>query len=149
MTIRIVIQGWTDAAAIVAPRIKVHSRSALQLGMYVACERGGGDYTYPRDVRVDLDESNPTPHYFAFDQEVQDPFMLSVSQQRVEVVDLRVTASERLYEWTAELDVFTAGRQDTITVDDNGRPFRLSGAPNSSQSLHQWIDGRWQRVSSG
>jgi len=142
--LRLTIQARTDAAIVVMIRIKVVSRGPLLTGTYLACYRGGGDFAVQRDARVDLDEPDPRVRYFVADQETSTSLSLTLTRQTVEMIDLYVTATRASYEWTAEADILADGKQYTLSIDYQGKPFRTSGlAPGAAIVYVAGTSGGW------
>jgi hypothetical protein len=110
----------------------------------VSCHIDGGDFVVPRDVRVNLDEPQPVLHYFVAGQEVASPFVLSLTSGEAEVIDLHVTATTGLNDWTAEIAVVVDGDRRITVIDDDGQPFRTTGVLPEAATVYEWGGGGWE-----
>ncbi|MEV0777849.1 helix-turn-helix domain-containing protein [Streptomyces sp. NPDC050433] len=89
-------------------------------GTGVGC--GGGVTT--RAFSVDLDAGRPSVE----PQGGQRDFPYKVSESDPEVFYITANASARYVSWYLELEWSSGGRKGTLRIDDQGKPFRTSGA---------------------
>lgn len=122
---------------------------------------GGADPLVPRAVLIDLDASGPTPLYFpripeewlsrsgsaGIDPRKAKPFGFTLPRGGSESFDfVALSFQHRSCEFTLAITAVLNGQSKQITIDDDGRPFRVAGNPGidywmyspSSPPLHQW-----------
>jgi hypothetical protein len=98
---------------------------------------GGAELTY-RGMHVDLDGfGTPTAHFVAQDgTQAQRPPVISVRAGEAEMFHITGHAEYEYIEWVAEVLLIVDGQRKTVTIDDDGEPFRTCG-----KDLRQWY--RW------
>ncbi|MEV5357254.1 helix-turn-helix transcriptional regulator [Streptomyces sp. NPDC052693] len=102
---------------------------------------GGGVPT--RFFTVALDASRPA----VVPEAGHDDFPFKVSESDPEVYYIRADASAYDVSWYLELRWSSGGRQGTLTVDDEGRPFRTSG--NNGRPAYEFPLGGEKWVKAG
>lgn len=138
--LRVTVQGRSEASVVLTLRVKILERHAVKQGIYLTCPRGG-DAVVPRDVRFDLDEKSPSPHYFISDQEAESALIMSVTKGHEEIIDIHAAAEDGLYHWVAELDILADGQRIVETLDDSGKPFRTSGVVRAA--AYSFQESEW------
>ncbi|MGW5199185.1 hypothetical protein [Streptomyces spiralis] len=114
--------------------MKIHVRNckpALK-GPYIR-EIGGGDAP-SRFLLVDLDDPHPSaqpwngPNSSIPHSKVEpEDFPFFVSEKDLEYFEVSVKAEKRYCEWEGEIFWAVDGKKGSTKVDNEGRPFRLSG----------------------
>lgn len=100
---------------------------------------GGGVTT--RAFSVDLDAGRPD----VVPQGGQRGFPYSVSESDPEVFYVTANVSEHAVSWYLELEWSSGGREDTLRIDDHGKPFRTSGAQGRpSYEYPLGGDSKWE-----
>ncbi|MEH1097842.1 hypothetical protein [Micromonospora sp. CPCC 205561] len=130
------VQGVDEAQVTLTDlRVRVVARRPALLGVFAA-PGGGGPSAY-RWVEADLDEEPPalTAGMFRLGEqsmpeherkEIRFPYRVSVTDAETFLV---VGHTERCdCDWRIEVDWASRGRVGTVTVDDGGRPFRVTGS---------------------
>ena len=112
-----------EPVTINAIRIKVVRRASPVQGWYAVAPGCGGSLI--RIADIDLDKPSAPIRFFAKGSE-QKQLALFVTRTDVEVIQLWARTRTALVDWTAE--VFYSGPKGdgSVTVDDNGRPFRVT-----------------------
>lgn len=118
----------------------VASEEPLAWNDYATGVGCGGDVT-TRTFGVDLDAGRPSVET----KGGQRDFPYSVSESDPEVFYVRANASARYVSWYLELEWSSGGREGTLRIDDNGKPFRTSGAAGRP-SFHYPLGGspKWE-----
>ncbi|MFI5485587.1 hypothetical protein [Micromonospora echinaurantiaca] len=129
------VQGVSEAQVTLTDlRVRVAARRPALRGVF-AVPGGGGPSAY-RWVDADLDEDPPVLHAGMFTEgegsvpaherrEIRFPYRVSLTDAETFLV---VGHTERCdCEWRVELDWASQGRTGTVTIDDAGRPFRVTG----------------------
>jgi hypothetical protein len=110
-------------------------------GTYVVCTVGGADIT-TRHIAVDLDLfGEPTTRYVKDGGESTGRFVFQLTRGEAEIFNIEARAESSYCEWVAELFLLVDGKRRTISIDDDGKPFRTT-AP-SGLKAHHWTDERW------
>ncbi|MET9558142.1 helix-turn-helix transcriptional regulator [Streptomyces sp. NPDC006645] len=100
---------------------------------------GGGVTT--RAFAVDLDAGRPT----VVTKGGQRDFPYKVSESDPEVFQISANASARYVSWYLELEWSSGGREGTLRIDDQGQPFRTSGAKGRpSYNYPLGGDSKWE-----
>ncbi|WP_405441384.1 helix-turn-helix domain-containing protein [Streptomyces niveus] len=100
---------------------------------------GGGVTT--RAFAVDLDAGRPS----VVTKGGQRDFPYKVSESDPEVFQISANASARYVSWYLELEWSSGGREGTLRIDDQGKPFRTSGA--KGRPSYQYLlggDSKWE-----
>jgi len=122
----VVRSGATAPFFILGATPKIVSREAPITGTWITPQGGG-----PQDVRemyVDLDFDQPS---VTKDADWEFPLRVSEADPEIFTVVARTKACH--CSWVVELVVQLAnGEVRTVTVDDNGRPFELTGTSNTT-----------------
>ncbi len=82
-----------------------------------------------RRAQANLDSERAVVRYVSVNGVVSRNLALEVSSTAPQVIELRAATRRRRVAWTAELTVTDDdGRTSTVTVDDDGEPFRVTSA---------------------
>ncbi|MEV0429768.1 hypothetical protein [Micromonospora sp. NPDC050495] len=129
------VQGISEAQVTLTDlRVRVLARRPPVPGVLIGLG-GGGSGAY-RWVDADLDKQPPLLTSGRFEEgeqhvpeherkEIRFPYRVSVSDAETFVVVGHTAACD--CDWTIEVDWASQGRTGTVTVDDAGRPFRVTG----------------------
>ncbi|MFI7431222.1 hypothetical protein ACIBPB_29935 [Micromonospora sp. NPDC049836] len=129
------VQGTSEAQVTLTDlRVRVLARRPPVRGVFFA-PGGGGPSAY-RWVNADLDEEPPVLTAGMFEdgeggvpeherKEIRFPYRVSVSDAETFLV-IGYTVHCDCY-WKVEVDWASQGRLGTVTIDDAGRPFRVTG----------------------
>jgi hypothetical protein len=91
---------------------------------------------------VDLDLfGEPTTRYVKDGGESTGRFVFQLARGEAEIFNIEARAESSYCEWVAELFLLVDGKRRTISIDDDGKPFRTT-AP-SGLKIHHWTDERW------
>jgi hypothetical protein len=124
-----------------ALRVAVTNKRDALDGAYIVCTVGGADIT-TRHIAVDLDLfGEPTTRYVRDGGESTGRFGFQLARGEVEIFNIEARAESSYCEWVAELFLLVDGKRQTISISDEGRPFRTT-APSGLEMLH-WTDDRW------
>jgi hypothetical protein len=119
-----------DPVTVEAIRFRVASRARPLRGWFTALS--GCQAKPVRRAQADLDARRPAVRYVSSSGVVSRTLALEVNRSRPQVVELRAATARHRVAWTAELSVRdTHGHSSTVTVDDGGRPFRVTSARSS------------------
>lgn len=142
LMVNFTVQGKTQAqVTLLDLRVRVVNRRAAVPGVLFV-EDGGGDGAF-RAVAASLDSNPPklTPLFqeeFIPDNTPQVerkpmtfPYKVSLSDAETFVVEGRAKTCD--CDWLIELAWAAEGKTGTLTIDDNGKPFRVSGGANVTQ----------------
>ncbi|MEU9825367.1 hypothetical protein [Micromonospora chersina] len=129
------VQGVSEAQVTLTDlRVRVVTRRPPVRGVFFA--PGGGGPTAYRWVDADLDEEPPVLTAGRFEEgeqgvpeherrEIRFPYRVSVTDAETFVVVGHAVRCD--CDWKIEVDWTSQGRTGTVTVDDAGRPFRVTG----------------------
>ncbi|MFC9153046.1 transcriptional regulator, partial [Streptomyces bacillaris] len=146
--VRITLQGRDERAVVLeALRIRVVERRAPADGRVHRMSSGCGGALTPRTFDVDLDRERPVARSVPGNDTgepipaVSFPYRVSASDPEVLLVTARAARCD--CDWVAELRWSGGGRSGTVRIDDDGRPFRTSGAPGRPVHDYDHGAGRW------
>jgi hypothetical protein len=126
-----------EPVTVTAIRATVATRAEPIDGWYVASPACGVEPI--RTAVIDLDQ--PTPKVlFIDDSGSPAPLALSVTRTDLELVELQASSERSTVDWVAE--VFYSGPEGdgSITVSDDGRPFRVSSESASDGYRFGFVD---------
>jgi len=130
------------AIVINALKVKALERGPAVAGVFVG-PWGSGDI-FKRAYEVDLDEQSPTPVMRS--EESDDgswSFPISLGPSDTYIAEVVGYAKRSDVSWVIEIDYVSEGKIRTVTVDDDGRPFRTTGTGSAS---HWWAWGEGWRT---
>ncbi|MEV0170198.1 helix-turn-helix domain-containing protein [Streptomyces sp. NPDC050803] len=146
--VRISVQGRTSTAVVLeALRVRVVGRSAPAEGNAYAMDQGCGGAVTPRYFDVDLDIDRPLARPVDGNDSgttipaMRLPYRVSAEDPEVLLVSARTGGCD--CRWYLELDWSSQGRTGTVTIGDDGRPFRttaIEGLPRYGYdtATRQW-----------
>ena len=129
--VRLSLRALSDERVTVdAVRAKVISDARPLRGWYTA--EAACRVEPVRRARLDLDSPRSAPRYVGADKRRSETLSLAVSRTDPQVLELHAATRDHRVAWVAELTVRNAdGDAATITVDDGGRPFRVTSTRSS------------------
>ncbi|MET8501277.1 helix-turn-helix domain-containing protein [Streptomyces microflavus] len=146
--VRITLQGTDERAVVLeALRIRVVERREPAEGRVHRMSSGCGGALTPRMFDVDLDVERPVARSVPGNDTgepipaVSFPYRVSASDPEVFLVTGRAARCD--CDWVAELRWNSGGRSGTVRIDDDGRPFRTSGAPGRPVHDYDFVTRRW------
>lgn len=127
------LQAGTDRPVVLTGvRVRVlHRRPPLQ-GAFMR-PAGGGDL-WERALQVDLDED--PPRHETWSHTLENPewtFPISLGQADTTLLTVLAGTSEHDVDWVIDVDYVFGGRKGTHTIDDGGKPFRVTSSAASTQ----------------
>ncbi|MGH2698468.1 MAG: hypothetical protein ACRDJL_04620 [Actinomycetota bacterium] len=140
--VKVVVRGTSSGPVILQDlRVNVVDRQPPLEGIYVP--PSGGDLVDVRWVNVALDESPPriSGGEGFIPGEGKWNFPLQVTESETEVFYIVAATESCDCRWTAELFYLANGQEESITIDNDGRPFRTTARSNATSSC-QSHDGR-------
>jgi hypothetical protein len=94
-----------------------------------------------RRAKLDLDAKRPSVRYVGADKRSSRTLGFEVARGRPQIIELQAATRRHRVAWTAQLALRDAGgHTSTVTVDDAGKPFRVTS--RSSSSFYSPIYGR-------
>lgn len=122
---------------------EVVSSSTAESGTHVACPVGGADGVV-RHIEIDFRERPPSTSFRAAGEgEEVKPFKFTIGSGDAERFELHAQVSPGdSVEWRAHLHLIANGRRHIKTIDNQGRPFKLSGTDRASS--YWWTGARWE-----
>ncbi|MFJ9028192.1 helix-turn-helix domain-containing protein [Streptomyces sp. NPDC102274] len=144
--IELTMQGTTgDTVVLQALRVQIVKSDAplawTDYAMGVGC--GGGVST--KSFAVNLDAGRPS----SVPKAGQRDFPYKVSESDPEVFYISASSKTRDVSWYLELEWSSGERQGTIRVDDNGKPFRTSGAAGRPSYDYPPNGSEWGKAATG
>ncbi|MFJ7063405.1 helix-turn-helix domain-containing protein [Streptomyces microflavus] len=146
--VRITLQGTDERAVVLeALRIRLVERREPAEGRVHRMSSGCGGALTPRMFDVDLDVERPVARSVPGNDTgepipaVSFPYRVSASDPEVFLVTGRAARCD--CDWVAELRWSSGGRSGTVRIDDDGRPFRTSGAPGRPVHDYDFVARRW------
>ncbi|MBW3609176.1 MAG: hypothetical protein KY463_12630 [Actinobacteria bacterium] len=121
-----------DPVTVEAVRAKVISDARPLRGWFTASP--GCVFEPVRRARLNLDSPRAATRYVGADKRSSKTLSFEIGRAEPQVVELQASTRDHRVAWVAELTVRNEdGDASTITVDDGGRPFRVT-SERSSQS---------------
>ncbi|MFE4383111.1 helix-turn-helix domain-containing protein [Streptomyces cyaneofuscatus] len=152
--VRITLQGTGERAVVLeALRIRVVARRGPAEGRVHRMSSGCGGALTPRMFDVDLDAERPVARSVPGNDTgepiapVSFPYRVSAADPEVFLVTGRAARCD--CDWVAELRWSGGGRSGTVRIDDDGRPFRTSGAPGRPVHDYDYGARRWAAAEPG
>ena len=129
--VRLSLRGVTDEPVTVdAVRARVISDARPLRGWFTASP--GCEVQPVRLAKLNLDAPRRAARYVAADKRSSKTLSLKLARRDEQVIELHAATRRHRVAWVAELIVRNAdGDPTTITVDDNGKPFRVTSERSS------------------
>lgn len=121
---------------IIAGSLRIVEKLENKRGVVLSCQRG--DETTARHIEINLKERSLT---FDLGDHQPKPFALKLAPGGTELVQFIARAYDQSYSWVIDLSVVIDGTPKTVTVDNNGKPFRTMYS--EVNGFHRWVDGKW------
>lgn len=138
--VRLELRGKTEEPIVVnAIRVNVVRSTAPIRGWYVAQPGCGAEPV--RLVDVDLDASPPSVRYVDEKFRERKRLAFSVTRTDVELIELHASTERATVEWRAEVLFSGPDGQESLEIDDGGRPFRVT-TETESEGYTPASDGR-------
>jgi hypothetical protein len=113
------------------------------VGHIATCGGKGGPPV--RHIYMNLDNGEKA-YYDGHDPEPKE-LDIPIDQAEAGVIDIQSSTLDHDWTYRIELVAVVDGKQQTITIDDNGMPFRTTSQTNARQ--YRWIDHQWLDITSG
>lgn len=132
LIVEVTVQGRSEAEVTLTDlRVRVVGRQPAPAGVLFGPAMGGGD-TF-RAAAADLDDEPPVLGTYGGRpgnrvSPLEFPYRISISD--AETFHIVGQAEECLCDWVIDLSWASEGRTGTVTIDDGGQPFRVSGSAN-------------------
>ncbi|GAA2491093.1 helix-turn-helix domain-containing protein [Streptomyces gobitricini] len=146
--VRLSVQGRSDTAVVLeALRVRVVGRTAPAEGNAYAMDQGCGGAITPRSFAVDLDKDRPIARAVVGNDSgtpipaVRLPYRVSAKDPEVLLVTAGTSSCD--CRWYLELDWSSQGREGTVRIDDDGRPFRTSAIEGLPRYMYDTLGRRW------
>jgi hypothetical protein len=129
--VRLELRGQSDEPILVnAIQPEIVGRKTPVKGWYIAA--GGCGIGPMRTAEINLDASPPTVGYYASDASpMRRRLTLSVTRTDPEQVELHVITRRAMMDWRAKIFYSAPDGDGVVTIDDNGRPFRVTSETSS------------------
>lgn len=151
-TERLILEGGTlRDVAILNMRAKIVKRGVPSSAASIRCESAGA--VGGIGILFDLDKQDPVAlklidgealttagPYFAQGNIIK---LIKGETQGFEVVGL---AKYSYVEWTIEADVMIDEKEETITITNHGRPFRVTGPRDLKSGYQRYYEYQWYKV---
>ncbi|MEU3574350.1 helix-turn-helix transcriptional regulator [Kitasatospora sp. NPDC036755] len=141
LRLQLAAQG-TSATPVVLLGVNVHvvsARPAPKGNAYTPGSGCGGELT-PASFAVDLDATPPravpAPGREGTRKTAPTDFPYRVSNSDPQVIEVDATTRSQDVSWYLDLVWSSGGEQSTLTVDDNGKPFRTAGLRGAPGYFH-------------
>jgi hypothetical protein len=145
----LVLEGGTHRdLSVVAMRARILKRGPALSGAQITCQSAGAAEAI--GVLFDLDEKRPVA------RELRNPYSLEVGAPYFEQGNIvRLTKGEiqpflligvtkRHYvEWEVEADVIVDGKTETFTINNDGKPFKVTGPARKKTGYERYIEWQW------
>jgi hypothetical protein len=141
----LVIEGGTDRdVTIVNLRAEILDRKAPMRGAQMHCQSAGGiggigisfDFDEPEPVarRVSEDADDGTPYF-------QNGDVIGLKRGEVQPIQITASATQNYVAWNLVADLVVDGDSETITIDEDGEPFRLTAGPPhvAFDRYYEWL----------
>ncbi|MEU1802474.1 helix-turn-helix domain-containing protein [Streptomyces sp. NPDC019937] len=149
--VEVTVQGRAAESAVVlrALHVRVVGRRTPLAWSSFAMENGCGGSLTPRAFSVDLDAARPQARPTDGNDAgkpipaVRFPYRVSASDPEVLLVNARTAGCD--CSWYLELEWTSGDRSGTARIDDDGAPFRTSGAKGRPAYIYDYAEGAWRR----
>ncbi|MEV6472424.1 helix-turn-helix transcriptional regulator [Streptomyces sp. NPDC051657] len=149
MLLQLTVQGTSrEAVVLKGMNIRVISRKAPLPWSAYLMGNGCGSGIMPQTFASHLDAGHPTLRPVPGTQgDIEVPavdFPYRVSSEDVEVFNLDLKAVSYDVTWYLELEWSSGGKEGVLRIDDQGKPFRLSGMKGRPEYLYGNEEVGWQ-----
>ncbi|MFF2228211.1 helix-turn-helix domain-containing protein [Streptomyces globisporus] len=149
--LQLTVQGTSrEAVVLKAMNVRVVSRKAPLPWSAYLMGNGCGSGITPQTFASNLDAGHPTLRAVPGTQgDIEVPavdFPYKVSSEDVEVFNLEMKAVSYDVSWYLELEWSSGGKEGTLRIDDQGKPFRLSGMKGRPEYVHGGPGYGWERA---
>lgn len=143
--LQVTLEGRSGGAVVIdGIRAEVVARRAPLAGTWLMCPVGGAEAS-PRRIDLDLDSEPPKVQFLREgDEPVATPILFTLRRGEVETFLVRAVTSTCDCKWRVTFDLIASGERRTVTIDDDGQPFRTTATARAKP--HVWQAGRWVRA---
>jgi hypothetical protein len=142
--VRLVIRGDSASPVILQNLdVEVVNRQPALAGTFIGQDGLGSGVTV-RYVSADLDSTPPDVRFVNPAGETLDVLPLQVTPSDVEVIDIYAFSLECDCEWVVNLVFAVDGETESMTVDDDGKPFRTT-SDTAATPRWIWNGNKWMR----
>ncbi|WP_320064843.1 hypothetical protein [Micromonospora sp. RTGN7] len=142
-----IVGGWTQPIFVRQLRAKVLQRSPPLAGAYLFHGDQGGEA--PLEIGFNLDETRSLARVVKKDgislgEAYMDRHVLELKPGEPKSIDVQAFTDRSYCEWVIELDCDLGDERRTVTIDDDGKPFRSTRlAPHYEDRYYAGIAGKW------
>ncbi|MZG02066.1 helix-turn-helix domain-containing protein [Streptomyces sp. SID5614] len=149
--LQLTVQGTSrEAVVLKGMNVRVVSRKAPLPWSAYLMGNGCGSGITPQTFASNLDAGHPTLRAVPGTQgDTEVPavdFPYKVSSEDVEVFNLEMKAVSYDVSWYLELEWSSGGEEGVLRIDDQGKPFRLSGMKGRPEYVHGGPGHGWERA---
>ncbi|MFJ6516598.1 helix-turn-helix domain-containing protein [Streptomyces sp. NPDC091406] len=149
--LQLTVQGTSrEAVVLKGMNVRVVSRKASLPWSAYLMGNGCGSGITPQTFASHLDAGNPVLRAVPGTQgDIEVPavdFPYKVSSEDVEVFNLEMKAVSYDVSWYLELEWSSGGKEGALRIDDQGKPFRLSGLKGRPEYVHGGPGYGWERT---
>jgi hypothetical protein len=113
-----------DGLLISGMRARVLLRAGPLQGKRIGCLGTIGGLAEVRPIRINLDDPSPIAR---FDRgKGYAPLTFTLAEDEIEIFDISAATESCYCEWVLDIDLLVGGKRQTITVSDDGEPFRTT-----------------------
>jgi hypothetical protein len=147
----LVLEGGTSRdLSIVDMRARIVRREPALRGALISCQSAGAVGAI--GVLFDLDESRPVARKITQPESLQfgGPYfdhgnIFVLAKGEIQPFELVGVSKYDYVEWEVEADVIIDGKTQTITINDNGKPFRVSGPSPEATGYKRYYEWQWYK----
>jgi hypothetical protein len=147
----LVLEGGTHRdLSIVDMHAKIVKREPALRGAEILCQSAGAVGAI--GVLFNLDEARPVARTITQPESLQfdGPYfshgkIVRLVKGEIQPFELIGISSRDFVEWEVEADVIIDGETETITINNGGEPFRVSGPPPAKTGYERYYEWQWYR----
>jgi hypothetical protein len=152
LTARLTLEGGTrHDVSIVDMRARIRKREPTFGGASILCASAGA--VGGIGILFDLDDQHPValkltdgdalttagPYFAGGD-------IINLAKSETLGFEVVGTSTRNYVEWEIQADVIIDGKERTVTIDNHGQPFRVTGARNREGGYHRYYEYRWNET---
>lgn len=147
----LVLEGGTHRElSIVDMHAKILRREPALRGAEILCQSAGAVGAI--GVVFNLDEARPVARELTQPESLQPggPYfahgnIVRLAKGEIQPFELIGLSSRDFVEWEVEAEVIVDGKTQTITINNDGEPFRVSGRPPARTGYERYYEWQWYR----
>jgi hypothetical protein len=141
------LQGHSSKPVLISGlSVRIIARRQPQPSVVLECLPAG--HVSPRELSINLDAVHPTARYE--EKGHKQPFGFTLNSGEQEVFNITAyTYQGIILDWYPQIQLVVDGKQQTVGVQDRGKPFHTTAIPVGSEHRYAWQPDGWTEERSG